>query len=587
MAEETKGSGASARVGASRDIKGSFVDLLQAIPNAIVVHRNSIVLTVNSAFERMFGIPQDQVVGRCIIDFVAESSEKLATEMVESVFAEHYEVNGRRADGSELIVEVFSVPTLYEGLPARLGLLSDVTQGKLAEQILQDSESRFRALTENSRDRIALLDASGVIIYASPSSTRIYGYTPEETIGRNAFDCVHPEDVDLVANTFQKILKQPGQAFHVEYRSRHKEGHYIWMDTTGHNALENPCVKAVVVNEREITERKRAEEEIYHLASIVESSDDAMIGSNLESEVVIWNQAAEKMFGYSCKEIVGRHISLLMPPEKFREMGELRDKIRDGERIQSLETVRMTKAGHRLEVCLTLFGARDVRTGRYTGAWAIVRDITEKKRLEREILTISEREQQRIGHDLHDSICQELIGAHLSLSSVVENLGEESHPLASRAARALAPIASAIAQGKNLAKSLFPVMLEEEGLVWALKNLAESTAAVSRTECVFTGNDSVLIRDNVVATHLYRIAQEAISNAIRHARPRRVSVALEATDGAVRLAVEDDGVGIEASPVPGMGMRIMQFRASAINARLEISRPAVGGHRVEVFLPNL
>ena len=329
----------------SGDVKGGFLDLFQAIPNAIVVHNESIVLAVNSAFERMFGVVEEKVRGRCLIEFVSESSEQLVAEKVGSILAEHYEVEAKRSGGATLIVEVFSVPILYEGQNARLGILRDVTQVKLAEQILQDSESRFRALTENSGDRIALLNASGEIVYSSPSSTRIYGYTQEETIGRNAFDCVHPEDVALVAATFEKILRRPGEPFHLDYRSRHKDGHYIWMDTTGHNALENPSVKAIVVNEREITERKRAEEEIYHLASVVESSDDAMLGTNLHSEVVTWNEAAEKMFGYTRQEIIGRPISILSPPDKFKEMAELSKKVRAGERIQGLENCADNKSG--------------------------------------------------------------------------------------------------------------------------------------------------------------------------------------------------------------------------------------------------
>jgi PAS domain S-box-containing protein len=570
---------------APREITGGFSELFQAIPDAISVHNKGILVAVNSAFERMFGVSGPQAKGRSVFEFVAEGSKEIVAQAAASLSAQQYEIEAMKADGSTFIAEIFSVPTLYEGFNGRLVILRDITERKRAEHILQGNESRFRALTENSTDRIALVDATGVISYSSPSSTRIYGYTQEETIGRNAFDFVHPEDMEVIAATFNKILQQPGQPFHVEYRSRHKDGHYIWMDTTGHNALANPFVRAIVINEREITERKRSEERIYHLASIVDSSDDAMIGTNHEKQIVAWNRAAEELFGYSSPEIIGQHISILIPPDRLKEMVELGDKVREGEHLKSLETVRMAKGGRRVDVSLTLSPACDVRTGKNTGAWGIVRDITEKKRLEREIVTISEREQHRIGHDLHDGLCQQLIAAHISISSLSDDLKEVSSPFAESASRALAPLASAIAQGKNLAKSLFPVLLTEEGLGWALKNLAETTCSISRISCSFESTGSALIGDNVVATHLYRMAQEAVSNAVRHARATAIVIRLDSSAEKICLSIEDDGVGMPANAHrTGMGLHILQYRANAIEARLEITSPANGGTRIDVTL---
>ncbi len=572
---------------APRDITGGFLDLFQVIPNAMAIHNKDVILSVNPAFENMFGVSAEKARGLGILAFAAESSQERLAEAAMSSGVEQYEMDAAKADGTVFIAEVFSVPTLYEGRDARLVTVRDITQRKLAEHILQGNESRFRALTENSTDRIALVDATGVITYSSPASTRIYGYTQEETIGRNAFDCVHPDDMEVVAATFQMILRQPGQPFHVEYRSRHKDGHYIWMDTTGHNALANPFVRAIVVNEREVTGRKQAEEKIYHLASIVDSSNDGMISTNFDGDIVTWNRAAGVIFGYTSEEILGRHISTLVPPELTKEMSELRRKTRSGEYIASMETVRMAKGGRRVNVSLTLSGAFDVRTGKATGAWAIIRDITDKKRLEREILTISEREQQRIGHDLHDSLCQQLIAAHMSISSLVDELDAESSSLAQSAARALAPLASAIAQGRNLAKSLFPVLLEEEGLAWALKTLAETTCSVSRVSCAFEGVGPALVGDNVVATHLYRIAQEAVSNAVRHARAKNIVIRLNSTEESICLSVEDDGVGMTpGAPRSGMGLHIMRYRANAIEAALETASPPGGGTRVSVTIPR-
>ena len=191
-----------------------------------------------------------------------------------------------------------------------------------------------------------------------------------------------------------------------------------------------------------------------------------------------------------------------------------------------------------------------------------VRDITERKRLEREILEISDREQRRIGHDLHDGLCQHLAGIELMSQVLEQKLAPQSKDAAKRAGDIAKNVREAIGQTRSLARGLSPVTLESEGLTSALHELAVNTEKLFNVRCRFDGDLLVTVHNHAVATHLFRLAQEAVSNAIKHGKARRISIHLKADPGRIYLAVNDNGRGFPAE-IPkskGMGLRIMQSR---------------------------
>jgi signal transduction histidine kinase len=209
-------------------------------------------------------------------------------------------------------------------------------------------------------------------------------------------------------------------------------------------------------------------------------------------------------------------------------------------------------------------------------ARGIALDITERKQLEQEVLEISGREQRRIGHDLHDDLCQRLGGLQL-LSGVLErDLAAEGHPRADQAAQLLARVQDALEGARRLARGLAPVGLEEGGLAAALQGLAENATELFRIDCQLRAEAPVALADAGAATHLYRIAQEAISNAVRHGRARRVTLGLNQAGEDFELTVSDNGRGFSPTvPTPGMGLRIMKYRAGMIGAALEV-RAGIG-----------
>ncbi len=199
--------------------------------------------------------------------------------------------------------------------------------------------------------------------------------------------------------------------------------------------------------------------------------------------------------------------------------------------------------------------------------------------LEQELIRSSEREQQRIGRDLHDGICQYFAAIGCAAGSLKRNLDKQSLPQASRAGEIEELIMKGVAQTRGLARGLFPVENTETGLQSALAELAASSSQLMNLQCSFECQEPAPIFDNATATHLYRIAQESVSNAARHGQANRIAIRLCASPKEVSLTITDDGNGLPAhrSPSAGLGFGIMHYRARVIDARFEITAGPAGG----------
>lgn len=195
----------------------------------------------------------------------------------------------------------------------------------------------------------------------------------------------------------------------------------------------------------------------------------------------------------------------------------------------------------------------------------------ERRVLEEELLNASSREQQRIGQDLHDSLCQQLAGIEFQNSVLVQQLGEVPK-MQKEAARIGELIRNATKQARSLARGLSPVEIEPNGLMAALSGLATNATSLFRVNCSFECPQPVLLENRTTATHLYRIAQEAIGNAMKHGQAKTIVISLKNLDGELILTVRDDGIGfsLDGRAIEGMGLRIMEYRADMIGAMLRI-----------------
>jgi signal transduction histidine kinase len=211
---------------------------------------------------------------------------------------------------------------------------------------------------------------------------------------------------------------------------------------------------------------------------------------------------------------------------------------------------------------------------------ALTEEMAERGRLEKEILEIVEREQRRIGHDLHDSLGQHLTATALAGEVLSEKLSTRSLSEAADARKVVALVEEGITLARNLARGLHPVELDGEGLMSAIREMAVTASERFKMGCVLECNTPVIIEDTTAATNLYRIAQEALANAIRHGQASHVSIQLGAEGDLLTLSVVDDGAGLPEPPLPkgpGLGIRIMAYRAAMIGAAFDIQRRPGGG----------
>ena len=217
----------------------------------------------------------------------------------------------------------------------------------------------------------------------------------------------------------------------------------------------------------------------------------------------------------------------------------------------------------------------------------LVSEIEARQRLEEELVHISEREQRRVGHDIHDSLCQHFTGTALAGQVLVQTLKAQKSASADSAARVVELIEDGITLSRNVARGLNSVGRSGDGLMEALEDFAMSTNELFKISCRFECPLPVLINDIHAAEHLYRIAQEAVGNAIKHGRAKNIEIRLEASKAGKRLRIIDDGAGRPpfSANGKGMGLRIMSYRADRIGATFSIRRREPMGTIVNCYLP--
>lgn len=329
----------------------------------------------------------------------------------------------------------------------------------------------------------------------------------------------------------------------------------------GPAAVENPIVMAAL---RDSEERLRG---------IVETAVEGIVTIDAKGTIASVNPAAEKMFGYRAEELIGRNVSLLMP-SPYREQHDhyIARYLQSGKaRIIGIgrEVVGQRKDGSVFPMNLSVGEFRPASGRMFAG---IMRDVSEQKWLEKQVLEIRDQEQQRIGQDLHDGLCQQLAGIELICQTLEEELLDEAPSLAGRAREIGRHVRNAITQTRSLSRGLSPVNLDTDSFHFALKELGTQVETLFRVECEVQTDQKIQIRDKSVATHLYRITQEAINNAIRHGKATKLTIRLEAPGSQAVLAICDNGCGMppRAKKKRGMGLQIMRYRADIIEGELDI-----------------
>ena len=402
-----------------------------------------------------------------------------------------------------------------------------------------------------------------------------------------------PETRQRIADAFEEEGAVDDTTFSGEHRVQRADGKEQWVFARG-ELVQGPdgTPRRFLGTALDVTPLKQTKQALREseakAQAIVETTVDGIITIDEYGHIESFNEAAEEIFGYDKEEVLGRNISVLMPEpyreehddyiKRYRETGErhiigigreVRGKRKDG------STFPMD-----LAVSEVSLGDRRIFTG-------IVRDITERRRLEREVLNAAEQERRRIGQDLHDGLGQMLTGIGLLSQNLAQRLEAQEHPKAAEAKEITELVREADQQARDLAHGLTPVDIEAGGLGAALQRIATNAERLFDIECSVNEMGATVIQNDTTAMHLYRIAQEAVSNAARHGGAEHVTINLASSSDHVRLRVHDNGSGFpEEMDGDGMGVRTMSYRARIIGGTLDITSSPREGATVTCTIPR-
>ncbi|GAA5128549.1 PAS domain S-box protein [Luteolibacter yonseiensis] len=356
------------------------------------------------------------------------------------------------------------------------------------------------------------------------------------------------------------------------------------------------CLTALLTSEvriRRLTEAAlQNQKEI--LTSILDSMRDGVVVADREGRIIVFNPAAGRLFGeispgISAEDWVdGIEKGLLDPAAGSPHDRQLLRKSISGQHsgYGEIPLSRTNNAGNGIRLGLTALPLLGKNADR-TGTVLVLNDLTSRRNLENQISQASEREQRRIGHDLHDGVCQHLAGVAFAVGTFKTELERMNLPRqAGKASEIGELIREGIQQTKDLARGLYPMGIEE-GLDVALGLLASTTTERMDVQCHYQQTGDRFTLGTAAAGHLYRIAQEAVSNAVRHAKTDNIHILLAREADQLIVEVSDDGIGLDSSckTEPGIGLQIMRYRANLAGAKLEIISQDDKGTRISCKIP--
>jgi PAS domain S-box-containing protein len=535
-------------------------------------------------------------------------------------------------DGTSRYVDLSTGPIMVNGRLCTVGVFHDVHD-------LKKVEEKFRSLLESAPDAMIIANHSGTIELVNAQTEKLFKYTRHELVGQpldmllpKLHSSNHPEQTT-------KILTRPmGQGW-VQY-ARRSDGSQFPTEVSL-SPLETAEGTLVISAVRDISERLEVEKQLSEAQHFAQATLEAIPASlavlDATGTIISTNQAWRDFaqssnallhsgaMGYNyiamCSEVLNEGCEGAELAARFAD--GIREVISGAISKFSMEYpcnvpdqqrwfvgygtafsgegpprvviahVDISERKRAEQVIRRLNNELEMRVEQRTEELRaanveLLRQMAHRRKLEEEILEISEREQQRIGQDLHDDLGQQLAGAWMMSTVLTRTLAQRTAPEVSAANDINNLLKKAVAMTRSLARGLHPVAPEPGGLISALLDLSSRVIDMFQIKCHFEYSPTVKVDDNTAATHLYRIAQEATSNSIKHGRAKNVHIGLISDEETTTLTIDDDGCGLARIDPNhlGMGLRIMHYRADMIGAYVSIENQSSGGTRIKCILPT-
>lgn len=460
--------------------------------------------------------------------------------------------------------------------------IDDVTERRRTEALLRESLQRHELAVRGTDDGLWDWNIVTNEVYWSPRWLSILGYAEGELKAHP--DCyvemLHPDDRDRLQQHVDSHLAHRTPV-DIDVRLRHKDGHYIWVNSRGQaawNERGEPIFMAGSI--RDITARRHAEQRLTEsearYRALAEANPDVVFRIDRRGvflDLVVPDGAE---FPFSYEQFVGKTAAEIMGPEFAAAQQHYVEEALAKGQLQIWEHQLEKAAG-----CVLHLESRFVRSTD-DEVMVIVRDVTERVELQREVIDIEARERSRIGHEIHDGLGQSLTAISLALKQLSQQLGVDDLQHRVAVDRISESVSACIGDASRIARSLTPVIAENYGLREALGRLVQQVNETTGVRCVLSVTSELCTHGRELETQLYRIAQESVNNALRHANASEVRIEYFCDGTHSRLEVFDDGQGIPAlgARQEGLGLRGMRYRAGLIGATLEVAPRLEGGTRV-------
>jgi len=452
------------------------------------------------------------------------------------------------------------------------------------EQALAASEERYALAIGGTTDGLWDWNVVTGELYLSPRWKEMLGFEDHElTSTRESVRALlHPDDLPLLEKAREDHFTKR-KPYEVEYRMVAKDGSIKWFLARGRAEwTEDGTPVRMTGTISDITARKTAEQnyqrELQYNQALLDNTAAFIAVLDGEGRFLHANHSSQEILGYTEEEIIGRtpwDAGILEKAEIMRSQERFARLLR-GEANPPVDVRVRTKDG-RWRIVELRSAATRMPDGSPDRIVITGVDLTERHRLQQQVLKIADQEQARLGHDLHDGVGQTMTGLVIMAEALEMELTGEAK---AQAARILELLRQSVGEVRRMSHGMSPTSVRYRGLVGALQLLAETVQTNFRTPCTTEIDSSVVVVDGEKQTHLFRIAQEAVNNALRHGKPTLITLALRRLpSGEAELRISDNGRGILKSkkPVDGIGMQVMNYRADLIRATVELkSKPRRG-----------
>lgn len=552
--------------------------LIEAVGDAVIMlSRDGGIMDANQQALKLFHAQRSSLVGANFFQLTRLSTRhplrRLVTRQQQGSRV-MWEGELQRRDGQTFLAQL-SVKVLVSNVC--YAVIRDVSSERDREREARQMAEHYLGLFENNASGVAFVDRELLITRVNRKLGRMLKLRPEAMVGRRLSEfcdggrCALASSMPGSSRQKEKLNKV------VEVTLKARDGSRVEVKASPAFFFSaDGQIDGCVIVFTDVTDQKRTMEKLWEQSqfneALIRDASIMVVVMDPQGRIVMMNPATERISGFSSKEMVGRVVWKLfnLGPLEADIARQRFHRLAQGETDSIQGPFRFrNKAGDwcHSETQTSVLRHKD---GTLAGFVSTAIDVSSRIRLESEIVRIVESEQTRIGNDLHDGVGQLLTGAASMIEAAAMSLAGTARKDVLRAHEV---VRLAVAETRRISHGLSPAAIRYRGLSGGLELLAETARGAAKVKCTCDVDRTVALHDNELETHLYRIAQEAVNNALRHARPGTINVRLKKVNRQIAvLEVQDDGAGFNPDRLknPGIGLRVMQHRANLVGAQLEI-----------------